>query len=344
MLCTPITKEASEQIGITDWKILSSEDVYSTVALYTYEYSKKSLLILKKTLQGSMEVPMKIGIALPSAFINVPGLVIREWARLADEGPFSSLAVPDRLVYRDLDALMTLAVAAGETKRIRLLTTVLVAPLHNTSVLAKQAASLDVLSSGRLTLGFGVGIREDDFRAASVSYHTRGKRFEQQLDLMARLWSGQPLDEQTGPIGPSPVQPGGPEVLIGGFAPVAINRLERWGNGYLGGGGNLELISACFRMAEQAWQRGERPGKPRLVSDAFYGLGPDSAARSAAYILDYHAPLGPMAQMMAAGVISSPQAVRDKIKAFEDLGTDEVLFIPCIPELDQARRLADCLV
>jgi len=286
---------------------------------------------------------MKIGIALPSAFINISGSVIREWARLADEGPFSSLAVPDRLVYKDIDALMALAVAAGETQRIRLLTTVLVAPLHDASILAKQTASLDVLSNGRLTLGLGVGIREDDFRAASVLYHTRGKRFEQQLKLMTRLWSGQPLDEQTGPIGPPPVQPGGPEVLIGGFAPAAINRLEQWGNGYLGGGGNLDMINGCFRMAEQAWQHGERPGKPRLVCDAFYGLGPEAASRSAAYILDYHAPLGPMAQMMAAGVIASPQVVKDKIKAFEELGTDEVLFIPCIPELDQVRRLADCL-
>jgi len=287
---------------------------------------------------------MKIGIALPAAFINVPGSMIREWARFADEGPFSSIAVPDRLAYQDLDSLMTLAVAAGETQRVRLLTTVLVAPLHNASVLAKQTASLDVLSNGRLTLGLGIGIREDDFRAASISYHTRGKRFEQQLEVMTHLWSGQPLDELTGPVGPLPVQPGGPEVLIGAFAPVAISRLERWGNGYLGGGGNLQMIDACFRQAENAWQRGGRSGKPRLVSDAFFGLGPGAAERSAAYILDYHAPLGPMAQQMAENVIASPEAVKEKIKAFEELGTDELLFIPCIPEMDQIRRLADCLV
>lgn len=287
---------------------------------------------------------MKIGIALPSAFLNVPGSLIREWARLADEGPFSSLVVPDRLAYRDLDPLMTLAVAAGETQRIRLITSVLVAPLHNASILAKQTASLDVLSNGRLSLGLGIGIREDDFRAASVSYHTRGKHFEQQLEVMTRLWSGQPLDAQTGPVCPPPVQPGGPEILIGGFAPVAINRLERWGNGYLSGGGNLQLINDSFRLAEAAWQRGGKPGKPRLVSDAFFGLGPEAASRSAAYILDYHAPLGPMAQMMAENVIASPEAVRARIQAFEELGTDELLFIPCIPELDQIRRLADCIM
>jgi alkanesulfonate monooxygenase SsuD/methylene tetrahydromethanopterin reductase-like flavin-dependent oxidoreductase (luciferase family) len=287
---------------------------------------------------------MKIGIGLPSTFLNVPGSLIREWARCAEEGPFSSLAVLDRLVYRDLESLMTLAVAAGETRRIRLMTAILLAPLRNTGILAKQTASLDALSNGRLTLGVGLGGREDDYWAASVSFHSRGKRLEQQLELLTRLWSGQPVDEQTGPIGPEPVQPGGPEVLIGAFAPAAIGRLERWGNGYIAGGGDLQMINFCFRQAEESWKRGERPGKPRLVADAYYGLGPNAASRSAEYILDYHAPLGPMAQQMARFVLSSPEAIRESIKAFEDLGTDELVLMPCIPELDQVHRLIDCLV
>jgi alkanesulfonate monooxygenase SsuD/methylene tetrahydromethanopterin reductase-like flavin-dependent oxidoreductase (luciferase family) len=297
----------------------------------------------KKALQELMEAPMKIGIGLPSTIPNVSGSLIREWARLADVGPFSSLAVLDRLVYKDFEALMTLAVAAGETQRIRLMAGVLLAPLRNTGVLAKQTASLDVLSNGRLTLGLGIGGREDDYRAASVSFHTRGKRFEQQLELMTRLWSGQSVDEQTGPIGPAPVQPGGPEVLIGAFAPAAISRLGRWGNGYIAGGGDLQQINECFRLAEAAWQRAGRPGKPRLVAETYYGLGPESASRSAVYILDYHAPLGPMAQQMARFVLSSPKAVRAGIQAFEELGTDELVLMPCIPELDQVRMLAECL-
>lgn len=286
---------------------------------------------------------MKIGIGLPSTFRNIPGSLLREWARSADEGPFSSLALLDRLVYQDFESLTTLAVAAGETRRIRLMTAILLAPLRNTGVLAKQAATLDALSAGRLTLGFGIGGREDDYRAASVSFHSRGKRFEQQLEEMTRLWSGEPVDEQTGPVGPKPVQPGGPEVLIGAFAPAAIARLGRWGHGYLAGGGDLHQIHECFRLAEKSWQQGGRSGKPRLVADAYYGLGPNAAARSSEYILDYHAPLGPMAQQMARFVLSTPEAVRASIQAFADLGTDELVLMPCIPELDQVQRLADCL-
>jgi alkanesulfonate monooxygenase SsuD/methylene tetrahydromethanopterin reductase-like flavin-dependent oxidoreductase (luciferase family) len=286
---------------------------------------------------------MKIGIGLPSTFLNISGSLIREWARLAEAGPFSSLAVLDRLVYKDFEALTTLAVAAGETRRIRLMTAVLLAPLRNTSVLAKQVASLDALSNGRLTLGLGIGGREDDYRAASASFRSRGKRLEEQLEIMTRLWAGQPFDEQTGPVGPTPVQPGGPEILIGGFAPAAINRLERWGHGFLSGGGDLQQISGCYRLAEDAWKRSGKPGKPRLVADAYFGLGPDAAARSASYILDYHAPLGPMAEQMAKFVLSTPEAIKGAMQVFEDLGTNELVLMPCIPELDQVHRLADCL-
>jgi alkanesulfonate monooxygenase SsuD/methylene tetrahydromethanopterin reductase-like flavin-dependent oxidoreductase (luciferase family) len=238
---------------------------------------------------------------------------------------------------------MALAVAAGATQRIRLMTAVLLAPLRNASMLAKQTASLDVLSNGRLTLGLGIGGREEDYRAASVSFHSRGKRFEQQLEQMTRLWSGEPLDDQTGPVCPAPVQPGGLEVLIGAFAPTAISRLERWGNGYIGGGGYLPMVKECFRMAEQAWQRASRPGKPRLIADLYYGLGPDAVSRSTEYLLEHHAALGPMAQQMAQFVLTSPEAIRAEIRAYEEIGADEVLMMPCIPELDQVHRLADSL-
>jgi alkanesulfonate monooxygenase SsuD/methylene tetrahydromethanopterin reductase-like flavin-dependent oxidoreductase (luciferase family) len=290
-----------------------------------------------------MEVIMKIGIGLPTAFLNVPGDLVREWARLADKGPFSCLSVTDRLAYKDLDSLTSLAVAAGETQRIRLMTAVLLSPLRNASILAKQTASLDVLSNGRLTLGLGIGGRQDDYQAASISFHNRGKRFDQQLEQITRLWAGQPAGEQTGPVGPTPVQPGGPELLIGAFAPSAISRLERWGNGYIGGGGYLPMVNECFRMAERSWQRGGRPGKPRLIADLYYGLGPDAASRSTAYILEHHAALGPMAQQMAQGILLSPEAIRAEIHAYEEIGADEVLLMPCIPELDQVQRLIDTL-
>lgn len=142
-----------------------------------------------------------------------------------------------------------LAALEAETQRLRLMTGVLLAPLHNAGILAKQAASLDVLSNGRLTLGLGVGPRVDDYRAAPASFHDRGKRLEQQLELMTRIWSGQPVADQTGPIGPTPVQPGGPEVLLGGQSSSAISRLKRWGNGYIAALGSPQRTNELFRQA-----------------------------------------------------------------------------------------------
>jgi alkanesulfonate monooxygenase SsuD/methylene tetrahydromethanopterin reductase-like flavin-dependent oxidoreductase (luciferase family) len=100
---------------------------------------------------------MKYGIGLPNAIRNVPPALLYDWAKKADAGPFSSLGAIDRLVYPSYDTLMAYAAVAPLTQRIRLLPSVIVAPLHPAGVLAKQAATLDVLSNGRLTLGLGSG-------------------------------------------------------------------------------------------------------------------------------------------------------------------------------------------
>src|ERR687894_669889 len=145
---------------------------------------------------------MDVGIGLPATIPGTGGSLILDWAKRADSGPFSSLGIIDRLVYPHYEPLITLAAAAAVTDRVRLTSTILIAPLRGAGVLAKQAASIDALSGGRLTLGLGVGAREDDFRAAPASFHDRGRRFEEQLDLMRRVWSGQPVSNEVAATGP----------------------------------------------------------------------------------------------------------------------------------------------
>lgn len=288
---------------------------------------------------------MNIGIGLPAAIPGVKGELILDWARRADSAAFSSLGVADRVVYQNYESLITLAAAAGVTKRIRLMTAVLLAPLRRTALLAKQAASLDALSNGRLTLGLGVGVREDDFLAAEVSFSDRGKRFEQQLALMTRIWSGRPVSETIGEVGPLPVQQGGPELLIGGFSPKAIQRIARWGNGALVGvgSGGPEMVRQSLEITRKVWQEAGRTGTPRLVVTSYYGLGPNVADQVKLTLLDYYAPLGPAATQVAAGVRTTPEALRGLIQEFADMGVDELLLWPCIPELDQISRLEDAL-
>lgn len=286
---------------------------------------------------------MQIGIGLPGTIPGVQGNTVLEWAKRADQGPFSSLGSLDRLVYPNHEPLIALTAAAAVTRRIRLMTTILIAPLHNAGMLAKQTATLDTISGGRLTLGLGVGGREDDFRAASVPFHQRGKLFDEQLALLHRVWSGQPLSDDVGPVGPPPVQAGGPEVLIGGYSPAAIQRVGRWGNGFIVGGGGPQMAQQGYQVAQEAWKAAGRPGKPRFVGGMYWSLGPNAAERAGAYIRHYYSFLGPMADQIANSVPSSPEALKGAIQAFADIGMDELILWPCIPDLDQVDRLVDML-
>ena len=287
---------------------------------------------------------MQIGIGLPS-LSPVSGAVILEWARRADAGPFSSLGMIDRLVGPNYEPLVTLAAAAAVTHRIGLMTSVILAPLHNAGVLAKQAASLDALSDGRLSLGLGVGGRGDDFRAAPASFADRGKRFEEQLALMKLIWSGQRLADDIDPVGPPPVRPGGPEVLIGGGTPVAIRRVGRWADGYNAGGwtNNPARARRLYDLAEEAWRAERRPGRPRFVGNAWFMLGAGAPERAAPFIRANQAFRGPIVEDLVKSVPSSPQAIKDMIAAFADVGMDELILKPCLAETDQVDRLADVL-
>src|SRR5262245_26916581 len=126
---------------------------------------------------------MKIGIGLPATIPGTTGEQIVEWARAAESHGFSSLGVVDRLVYGNLEPLVTLSAAATVTERITLMTSVLVVPMRaNAALLAKQAASINRLSGGRLRLGMAVGGYEDDYAASGVPFAGRGRRFDEMLD------------------------------------------------------------------------------------------------------------------------------------------------------------------
>ncbi|MFF7756426.1 LLM class flavin-dependent oxidoreductase [Streptomyces griseorubiginosus] len=282
---------------------------------------------------------MNIGLGLP---IDDPAQLLT-WARRADTGPFRTLGLLDRLVYDNPEPLVTLATLAGATSRIRVQTEVLLAPLHNTALLAKQTATLDRLSGGRFTLGIGVGGREDDCLAAGIDLHRRGRRLDEQMTLLRRTWSGQPYGEGVGPIGPAPVTPGGPEVLFGGFAPAALERVGRFGDGFLGAALPPSFMANLFRDATTAWQKHDRPGRPRMVAQANVALGPETTLdRARRNLRDYYAFSGHV-EYMEAGLLTTPQQIRETTDAYFGIGADEVMLYCWAPDPDQVDRLADLL-
>jgi alkanesulfonate monooxygenase SsuD/methylene tetrahydromethanopterin reductase-like flavin-dependent oxidoreductase (luciferase family) len=135
---------------------------------------------------------MDVGIGLPNSVAGATGEDLLEFARRADSAEFSTLGTIDRIVYANHEPLTTLAGAAAVTERIRLMTTVLLAPLRtNAALLAKQAATVHSLSGGRFRLGIAVGRREDDYEISAVPLSERGARIDAALDLAQRIWRGE---------------------------------------------------------------------------------------------------------------------------------------------------------
>jgi len=277
---------------------------------------------------------MEVGVGLPTTTPGADGRRVLEWARRAEDGPFASLGVLDRMVYRSLEPLAALAAAAAVTARIRLVTMVVIGPLRNTALLAKQAASLDWLSGGRLTLGLAIGARGDDYRALGVDPAGRGRVLGEQLAELRSIW-------ERGEVGPEPVQSGGPPLLAGGLSGEAFARMARGADGYVHGGGPPRAFAGAAARAWAAWRDLERPGRPQLWGQGYFALG--DADAGGAYLRDYYAFTGPFAEKIAAGNLTSGRAVKDFVRGYREAGCDHLVLLPTVSDPAQLDRLADVL-
>ena len=279
---------------------------------------------------------MRVGVGLPTTLPGADGKLVIEWARMADEGPFSSLGVLDRLTYDSYDPFTPLAAAAAVTSRVLLATTIVVGPLYNTSILAKMAASLDALSGGRFVLGLAVGARQEDYEAAGVDYRTRGRRLAEQLAVLRTLW-----EEARGP---SSGRPGGPPVLVGGTSDVVYSRMARHTDGYVHGGGPPRAFARAADNARAAWSDAGRPGRPQLWGQGYFALGGDEVREQGmAYLRDYYAFTGPFAEKIAAGLLTTPQAIAGFLRGYEEAGCDQMVLFPASPDIAQLEQLAAVL-
>jgi alkanesulfonate monooxygenase SsuD/methylene tetrahydromethanopterin reductase-like flavin-dependent oxidoreductase (luciferase family) len=284
-----------------------------------------------------------IGIGLPNTVPGTEGRTLVDWAKLAEEAGFSTLGTIGRLVYPNYEELIALSAAAAVTSRIRLTTGVLLAPIYtNTALLAEQTASLDRLSGGRLVLGLGLGGRDDDFAASGVSTQGRGRRLEEQVAMMKRVWSGEEFG-YAGGIGPEPVRDGGPEIILGGATEASFRRAARIADGWIMGGGTPEMFAQGAAAVDQAWKDAGRTDRPRKLTLAYYGLGPEARSQAEGYLLHYYGWLGDFAGQIAAGAAVSPEMVRGYAAAFEASGCDEIIFVPTSSRLDQISLLAEAV-
>jgi alkanesulfonate monooxygenase SsuD/methylene tetrahydromethanopterin reductase-like flavin-dependent oxidoreductase (luciferase family) len=282
---------------------------------------------------------MKVAIGLPTTIPGVQGREVIEWARRAEAAGFSGLGTIDRLVYQNYESLVSLGAAAAVTERIGLITSIAVLPYRqNAALAAKQAATLQRLSDGRLVLGVAPGGRPDDYEAGGVPFENRGRRFDEMLDDMKRIWAGEERGIAGG-VGPD-VSDHPPQLIIGGQIDAAFRRAARYADGYIAGGGQPEYVPPSIEKLEAAWREAGRDGEPRKLALAYFSLDDDPESQARKTIGDYYAFAGDYQDMVVAGVAKGEDAVKERVRAFEAVGCDELIMFPASSNPEQVDRLA----
>jgi len=292
---------------------------------------------------------MEVGMNLP---VMVPGLdreLILEWCRRIDRGPFSHVGAGERITFPNPEILVTLSAAAAVTSRARILLDVLVLPMHDAVWAAKQIATLDVVSGGRVVLGVGAGARPEDYRAVGADFGVRRlARMAEQVALMRRVWAGENVVEGAlRPVEPAPVQPGGPPVLAGSLSPRSIRKAAPWADGLCGFsfGPSSDEIARSFEFAREAWREAGREKPPHLATSFWFALGPDARAQLDRYLARYLAFMGPgVAEKLAPTVtVDSAPKLREAMSRIADCGADELSLVPTTLDPDEIDRVTDLL-
>lgn len=277
---------------------------------------------------------MKVAIGLPNAVPGASGEQLTEWARRAEARGFSSLGTIDRVAYPNLEPLVSLAAAAAVTERIGLATTVLLGPLRvNPVALAKQVASIHVISGGRMTLGIGLGGREDDYEVAGVEMGSRGKELDAMLERIREVWAG----EEIGPEYETQ-----PRVLVGGSVEASFNRAARFGDGWIAAGAPPDQFDEWRQGFEAAWSEAGRSETPQNAALAYYALGDRAEEDARDYLTDYYAWLGEeTANFIAGSAAKDAETVQQYLSAFEASGCQELFLFPSSSDPQQVDLLAD---
>lgn len=277
---------------------------------------------------------MLIGVGLPTMVPGTSAARTIDWAVAAEQTGFGSLSVLDRLAHDNPEPLITLAAVAAATERIRLSSTVLLAPARlDVAVLAKQLASLWWLAPNRLTVGMAVGARRADY--VEAPFERRGARLDRMLVELRELWD-------SGEFGPA-VPAGGPPVIIGGHSPAAMRRAARHAAGWISGGGSAQPIAARVTAFREIWQAEGRTGEPRVLALVYYALGPSGAELARDYLGTVYAGTGPYAQRVIDAAVTARERVPEILAEHREAGCDEVLFFPCANDPAQLDLLAAAL-
>lgn len=289
---------------------------------------------------------MRVGMTMPVMEPDLDVATLEAWARAIDEGPFASACFGERIAFDNPETLTLLGALAAWTERVRLVTTVIVPALHDPVMLAKALATGDLLCGGRLTVGLGVGGRQEDYRAVGADPATQTMRdMADRAVVMKRVWAGEKLTESVRPVGPPPVQDGGPELLVGTMGPKTVRNAAVWADGLAGTTLDLDVdaVDALFGVARNAWADAGKP-PPRLTTSFWFALGPNAREQMHSHLRHYMnwIPASYVDAMApTTGFAGGQDELRSVLQKFADIGTDEVHLIPTSSDIDQVRAAAD---
>ena len=293
------------------------------------------------------EASMKIGLSLPTMLAGVDRSAVLDWSRRIEADGYDTIGFGERIAYHNLELFSVLAAAAAVTERVRIASTIVILPMHSEVWVAKQSATLDVLSGGRYTLGVGVGGRNEDYLALDRSFERRFSRMDAQVRRIRELWEGAAAGDGLDPVGPTPVQPRIP-ILSGSLGPKSIARTSRWADGIAG----FEMDPSAFSLGataeriRSAWDDAGRSEAPYLMTSFWFALGADATPRLHEYARSYLGVFGEDAASAMASMCTAAgdDAVRRAVDEARVAGYDEIQLVPTtsdIGELDRLTRLLD---
>ncbi len=262
---------------------------------------------------------MKIGFGLPVSGAWATPANISHVARRAEELGYHALWTFQRLLsdvdgrigemYRSvLDPLITLAYAASVTSHIRLGVAVVNMPFVSPALLAKQTATLDILSGGRLDVGLGLGWADREFAASGVSKHRSAQRADEFISTLRSLWTdavvsheGEFYEIPPSRMEPKPIQKPHPPILLGGFAPPALRRAGRLADGWISSGrADLTTLGASVEIVRDAAARaGRDPASLRYICRGSVKVRDDAGSHAATTGSDRPLLLGTVEQIRA---------------------------------------------
>ena len=279
---------------------------------------------------------MKIGFFLPQIGSASNAGSIVNVAKRAEELKYDSVWVTDRLLYptnpqtsyyggplpdpykRVFDPLETLAFAAAHTRRVRLGTSVLDIPFYNPVLLARRLTTLDVLSGGRLGVGFGLGWSKDEYDATGAKLKTRGKRADEFISVLRAIWTTDPVEFHgryfqlpKSIIQPKPVQKPHPPIYLAAFSPGAMKRTAMLADGWMPVGMTVEqLKSTSTQLRSMVKEVGRDPASVKVIARYNFAVTPQPQGKDRPFFS------GTLAQ------------IKEDVAAIRAYGPDELILDP----------------